>query len=68
MAEEIDDWDEYLENLYKTYYENILDQMLKQGFSKVNIAVQRVMYEKREDLFEEFCERYDLEPEDIEDE
>lgn len=63
MVEVIEDYDEYLQDLYKQYYENILAQMEKQGFSKVNIFAQRQMFEKREDLFEEFCNRYDFERE-----
>ena len=64
MVEVIEDYDEYLKNLYKQYYENILKQMEEQGFSKVQIFVQKQMFEKREDLFEEFCDRYDFERED----
>lgn len=64
MVEVIEDYDEYLKNLYEQYYENILKQMEEQGFSKVQIFVQKQMFEKREDLFEEFCDRYDFERED----
>ena len=64
MVEVIEYYDEYLKNLYKQYYENILKQMEEQGFSKVQIFVQKQMFEKREDLFEEFCDRYDFERED----
>ena len=31
MVEVIEDYDEYLQDLYKQYYENILAQMEKQG-------------------------------------
>ena len=61
MTEVCEDYDEYLKNLYKQFCDSIIEQMEKQGFSKVQIAVQKMMYEKREDLFEEFCDRYDLE-------
>lgn len=64
MVEVIEDYDEYLKNLYEQYYENILKQMEEQGFSKVQIFVQKQMFEKREDLFEEFCDRYNFERED----
>lgn len=64
MAEVCDDYDEYLNKLYKQYYTNILEQMAKQGFSKVDIAVRKMMYEKRESLFEEFCDRYDFDYDD----
>ena len=64
MVEVIEDYHEYLKNLYEQYYENILKQMEEQGFSKVQIFVQKQMFEKREDLFEEFCDRYDFERED----
>lgn len=60
MVEIVEDWDEYVENEYKEYYQNILKQMEEQGFSKVKIAVQRMMYEKREDLFDQFLQRYDF--------
>lgn len=64
MAEVYDDYNEYLNKMYKQYYKNILKQMEKQGFSKVQIAVQKMMFEKRETLFEEFCDRYDFDVED----
>ena len=66
MAEVYDDYNEYLNKMYKQYYKNILKQMEKQGFSKVQIAVQKMMFEKRETLFEEFCDRYDFDVEDDE--
>lgn len=60
MVEIVEDWDAYLEKEYKEYYENILKQMQEQGFSKIKIAVQRMMYEKRDDLFDQFLQRYDF--------
>lgn len=56
----IEDIDDVLNEEYKNYYNNILEQMSKQGFSKVHIAVQRKMYETRDDLFETFVERYEF--------
>lgn len=66
MVEIVEDWDEYVENEYKEYYQNILKQMEEQGFSKVKIAVQRMMYEKREDLFDQFLQRYDFDDLELE--
>ena len=66
MVEIIDDMDEYLEDEYKEYYTNILQQMEEQGFSKVKIAVQKMMYETREDLFDQFIQRYDFEDVELE--
>lgn len=66
MAEVYDDYDDYLNKLYKQYYKNILKQMEQQGFSKVKIAVQKMMFEKRETLFDEFCDRYDFDRDDDE--
>ena len=63
MVETYESYDEYLQTLYKQYYENILKQMEEQGFSKVQIFTQRMMFEKREDLFDEFCDRYDFDRE-----
>ena len=60
-TEIIEDIDEYIEKEYKKYYENILDQMREQGFSKVQIAVQKMMYETREDLLDKFVDRYGFE-------
>lgn len=56
----VEDIDDVLNEEYKNYYNNILEQMSKQGFSKVHIAVQRKMYETRDDLFETFVERYEF--------
>lgn len=46
---------------YFMYYTNILKQMKQQKFSSTQIAVQKMMYEKRADLYETFVDRYDFE-------
>lgn len=56
----VNDIEDVLNEEYKNYYNNILEQMSNQGFSKVHIAVQRKMYETREDLFATFVERYEF--------
>jgi hypothetical protein len=49
---------EYLWSLYVNYYEQVLHQMEKGNFSKVEIFKQRVMYEQRQDLFATFIDTY----------
>jgi hypothetical protein len=53
---EIDD--DLLEEEYELYYENILEQMKLQGFSKPEIYARKMMYEKRADLFDDFVKFY----------
>lgn len=53
--------DKKYNNEYLMYYTNILKQMKQQKFSSVQIAVQKMMYEKRADLYETFANRYDFE-------
>lgn len=60
------DYNDIVNEEYKKYYENILNQMKNQGFSKVKIEAQRVMYKNREDLFEKFLDRYNLDDLEIE--
>ena len=60
------DYNDIVNEEYKKYYENILNQMKNQGFSKIKIEAQRVMYENREDLFEKFLDRYNLDDLEIE--
>lgn len=60
------DYNDIVNEEYKKYYENILNQMKNQGFSKIKIKAQRVMYENREDLFEKFLDRYNLDDLEIE--
>lgn len=73
-VEVVENIDEFMEDEYVKYYEDILRQMKEQGFSKVQIAVQKMMYETRDDLFDAFVEKYGLEdiefefiPEELED-
>lgn len=60
------DYNDIVNEEYKKYYENILNQMKNQGFSQIKIKAQRVMYENREDLFEKFLDRYNLDDLEIE--
>lgn len=60
MTNKVDDIEDMYEEEYKNYYKDILHQMEKQGFSKVQIAVQEMMYKEREDLFETFINRYEF--------
>ena len=49
---------ELLWSLYQAYYKALLKQMEDQGFNKVEIYKQKVMYEQRQDLFATFIETY----------
>lgn len=51
------------QDMYIQFYEDILEQMSKQGFSKIAIQAQRIMYETREDLYKAFLDRYTFEEE-----
>lgn len=53
--------DKKYNNEYLMYYTNILKQMKQQKFSSAQIAVQKMMYEKRADLYKTFANRYDFE-------
>lgn len=50
--------DDLLEDEYELYYENLLEQMKQQGFSKVEISARKMMFEKRADLFADFVKYY----------
>ena len=49
---------ELLWSLYQAYQKALLKQMEDQGFNKVEIYKQKVMYEQRQDLFATFIETY----------
>lgn len=57
----VENIDDVMNTEYKNYYNDILKQMREQGFSKIQIEVQKKMFETREDLFETFIDRYEFE-------